>query len=112
MTTWLLLLGAIASEVTGSLSLKAATDRPAFYVLVAVGFLGAFALLTAVLKRGMALGVAYGIWGAVGVAATAVLSALLFDERLTPLMAAGIVVIVAGVVTVEMGSQRARRDVP
>ena len=38
MTKWLLLAGSILSEVTGSLSLKGALDRPGLYVLVAAGY--------------------------------------------------------------------------
>jgi len=110
MTTWLLLAAAIASEVTASLSLKGALDRPALYAVAAVGYLASFTLLTLVLRRGMALGVAYGIWGALGVAATAVTSSLLFDEALTALMGVGIGLIIAGVLTVELGSQRAHRS--
>jgi small multidrug resistance pump len=102
---WLLLGGAIACEVIGSLSLKAALDRPAMYVVVVCGFVGAFVLLSAVLRRGMALGVAYGVWGATGVAATSTLSALLYDERLTGVMVAGLVLIVLGVLTIELGSR-------
>lgn len=52
----------------------------------------------------MPVGVAYGIWGAVGVAATAVLSAVLYDEPLTGLMAVGLALIMVGVVLVEGGS--------
>lgn len=66
MTTWPLLAGAIACEVTGSLSLRAAVAHPGWYAVVVVGYVAAFALLAAVLRRGMPLGVAYGIWGAVG----------------------------------------------
>ena len=102
---WLFLVGAVLSETTGSLSLKAALDAPAFYALVAVGFVGAFAFLALVLRAGMALGVAYGIWGASGVALTAVMSFILFDEPLTLLMVVGIVVVIAGVLCVELGAQ-------
>ncbi len=109
MRTWLLLLAAVASEVCASLSLKAALDTPALYAVVAVGYVGAFALLAVVLARGMALGVAYGVWGALGVASTALLSAAVFDEPLTPLMGAGLALIVAGVLTIELGAQAARR---
>lgn len=100
-------MAAIACEVTGSLSLKAALERPVFYVLVVSGYVASFALLAAVLRRGMPLGVAYGIWGALGVAATAVLSALLFGEPLTTLMTAGLALIMVGVVLVEGGSRSA-----
>ena len=105
---WLLLACAIALEVTGSLSLKGALETPALYLVVVVGYLGSFAFLALTLRSGLPLGVAYGIWGAVGVALTAVLSARIFGEPLTALMALGIVVIIAGVLCVEMGSQRAR----
>ena len=57
-----------------------------------------------------ALGVAYGIWGALGVATTAVMSSLIFDETLTALMGVGIVLIIAGVLTVELGSQAAHKN--
>ena len=84
MTKWFLLAGSVGSEVIASLSLKAALTHPALYAVVLLGYVSAFTFLTLVLKRGMALGVAYGIWGALGVAATAGLSAVLFDERGSP----------------------------
>lgn len=105
---WLFLPAAIVLEVAGSLSLKGALDAPALYAVVATGYLGAFAFLALTLRAGLPLGVAYGIWGAVGVALTATLSARIFDEPLTPLMGIGIAVIIAGVLCVEFGSGRAR----
>lgn len=110
MTKWLFLLGAIVSEVTGSLSLKGALDHPWLYVVVAIGYAASFVFLSGVLSRGMPLGVAYGIWGALGVATTAVLSALIFDEALTALMGAGLVLVIAGVLVVELGSQAAAQQ--
>ena len=105
--TWLWLAGAIVVEVTASLSLQAAVDSPGWYALVVAGYLASFALLIRVLRAGMAIGVAYGIWGASGVALTAVLAAALFGQALTPVMLGGIAIIVAGVLLVEIGSQRA-----
>ena len=64
-------------------------------------------MLTATLKAGLPLGVAYGIWSAGGVAVTAMASRLLFGEPLTRTMVAGIVLIMAGVLLVEIGVQRA-----
>jgi len=102
---WLLLVLAIASEVGATLSLKIATDgRPRWYLGVVPGYLAAFALLSAALGEGLALGVAYGIWAATGVAATAVLSRILFKEPLTPVMGAGIVLIIGGVLLIEVGA--------
>jgi small multidrug resistance pump len=51
--------------------------------------------------------VAYGVWSALGIAATALLSAVIFDERLTGTLLVGLVAIVAGVLVVEIGSHRA-----
>lgn len=107
MRTWLLLAGAIAFEVTGSLSLRAAVDDPTWYIVVVIGYVTAFALLAGVLRRGMPLGVAYGIWGATGVALTATLSSLIFGEPFTFLMTVGIALIIGGVLLVEVGSHRA-----
>lgn len=107
---WLYLCGAIALEVAGSLSLKGALDNPALYAVVVIGYIGAFTCLSMALHSGMPLGVAYGIWGAVGVVLTAVFSQLLFGEPLTALKTVGIAVIVAGVLCVELGSQAASRQ--
>ncbi len=109
MLKWLLLAGAIITEVAGSLSLKGALDEPMLYAVVLVGYGSAFVLLTLVLRAGIPIGVAYGIWGACGVALTALLSAVIFGEPLTPLMVAGMALVIAGVLCVEIGSGRARK---
>ncbi|WP_300268943.1 SMR family transporter [Microbacterium sp.] len=105
---WFFLVGAIVAEVTGSLSLKGALETPALYVIVVVGYTAAFALLSLVLRTGMSLGAAYGIWGACGVALTALLSLVIFGEPLTVPMGIGILVVIAGVLCVEFGAQAAR----
>jgi small multidrug resistance pump len=106
---WLCLGGAVISEVAATLALKAALEAPGWYGLVVVGYVTAFWLLSVCLRLGMTISVAYGAWGAGGVTATALLSAGIFDEPLTWLMAAGIALIIAGVITVEVGSQNAHR---
>lgn len=110
MTAWLLLGAAILSEVAATLSLRGALDQPALYVVVVAGYVLTFVLLAQVLKRGMGLGVAYGFWGACGVVLTALLSAVLFGEPFTALKSLGIVLVAAGVVVVELGSRKARRE--
>ena len=101
---WLLLAGAILCEVGGTLSLRvAATGRRAWYLLVVTAYVAAFSLLGLALAGGLGLGVAYGVWAATGVALTAVGSRVLFDEPLTPLMGAGLALIIVGVLLVELG---------
>lgn len=102
---WLFLMGAIIAEVTGTLALKGALDSPALYFLVGLGYAAAFVFLSLTLRVGMQLGIAYGIWGAAGVALTAILSLVLFAEPLTPVMITGIVFIMGGVILVEVGNR-------
>ncbi|WP_443046598.1 DMT family transporter [Streptomyces sp. NBC_00247] len=104
---WLFLVGAIASEVAATLALRAALDDGPWYVLVVAGYVTAFTMLALVLREGMPIGVAYGIWGASGVAVTAVLAAFLFGDPLTWMMGLGVVAVAGGVMTVEIGAQRA-----
>lgn len=107
--TWVFLAGAILSEVAATMSLRASDGltRRAWIAPVAGGYLLAFVLLSLALSEGLALGVAYGIWAASGVALTAVLARLIFAEPLTRTMAAGILLISAGVLIVELGANAA-----
>jgi len=103
---WILLAGAIVSEVTASLSLKAALDNPAFFIVVVLGYTASFGFLAGVLRKGLGLGVAYGIWAALGVTLTVLLAAVLFGEALTPVMMIGVAMVISGVLCVELGSRR------
>ena len=109
---WALLALAIVTEVTGTLALRGAVDQPWWYVLTAVGYAVSFWALVKLLQAGSALGVVYGIWSALGVAATAAISSVIFDEHFTHLMVGGLVLIVGGVVLVEAGSHPAGEDSP
>lgn len=101
---WVFLAFAILTEVSATLSLRvAASGRRVWYVAVAVGYLASFALLSLTLHEGMGVGVVYGIWTAVGVALTAVLSKALFGEPLTRVMALGLLLIIGGVALLELG---------
>lgn len=102
---WIFLVGAILTEVTATLSLRAAVGgRRWLYVVVALGYVSAFTLLSLSLGAGMPLGIAYGIWAAAGVALTAVASTLIFKEPFSVLMAIGIALIMGGVLLVEVGA--------
>jgi small multidrug resistance pump len=109
---WALLFAAIAVEVAATLGMRASQDHSAWLVLVVAGYLASFVLLTMVLRTGMPVGVAYGIWGASGTAATAVLAAALFRDPFTWPIAAGIALIIAGVLLVEFGSHPRAVDEP
>lgn len=104
MSAWLYLVGAIIFEVFGTISLRLAVDKKRWYVGVVVGYIIAFSLLAVTLANGLPLGVAYGIWAAAGVALTAILSKVLFNEPLTRVMIFGIVLIIGGVLLIEIGA--------
>ena len=106
---WLALAGAIIIEVCATLSMRASDGfrNRAWIVPVVLGYLASFALLWLTLRLGMPVGIAYGVWTACGVALVAVADRVLFKERLTPLMMAGIVLIICGVLTIDLsGSLR------
>jgi small multidrug resistance pump len=106
----MLLIAAIAVEVAATLSLRASQDHSAWLAVVVAGYVGSFILLTMVLRTGMPVGVAYGIWGACGTAATAVLAAVIYGDPFTWPVVLGIGLIICGVLLVEFGSQRAVPD--
>lgn len=103
---WLFLAGAIITEVIATTALKVSEgfSRPIPSIIVAVGYIAAFGLLSQALVRGMALGVAYGVWAALGVALVAVVGAAFFGEGLTVVQIGGIALVIAGVLALELGA--------
>lgn len=103
---WVFLIGAILFEVTGTLSMRASEGftKKLWIIPVVVGYLAAYGLLALVLTHGISVGVAYGIWAAVGVVLTAVAGRVLFKDPLTWVMGLGIVLIAGGVILIELGS--------
>lgn len=105
---WVLLACAIASEVAGTLALRSLSGgwRIGPAVIVVVGYLTSFALLALAL-RSIAVSTAYAVWAGVGTAGVAVLAVLLFGERITPVGAVGIGLIIIGVVVLNLGGSPA-----
>ncbi|MEV4163447.1 DMT family transporter [Nonomuraea dietziae] len=101
---WLLLFGAIATEVvaTSALKLSNGFSHLGWSVVVAVGYVASFALLAQVLKLHMDVGTAYAVWSGVGTAAIALIGALFLGESLTLVKVAGILLIVGGVVVLNL----------
>lgn len=106
---WWFLFGAIGAEVFATSSLRAATQAEngwAWWLGAIGGYLTAFGMFFAALSHGAPLAAAYAIWSGVGVALTAVVSWLVFAERLTLGSAIGIGLVVAGVTVIELCGQR------
>ncbi|MHA4816419.1 DMT family transporter [Streptomyces aculeolatus] len=103
--TYVLLIGAILSEVTATVSLRLSEGFSKIIpsIVVVIGYLTAFTLLSLVLKRGMSIGIAYGIWAAAGVALVALIGAAFLGDGLTGIQIGGLVLVAAGVVALEAG---------
>jgi small multidrug resistance pump len=103
LLAWVLLLAAIATEVVGTLALRASDglSRLVPTIIVIAGYLASFGLLAVVLKT-MPVGIVYAIWSAVGVALVAILGKLIFDDPVPPLAMVGMVLIVGGVALVSL----------
>lgn len=108
MGTYLLLAIAIVSETCATVSLKLSEGftRLAPSIVVGVGYLASFVLMSIVLKRGMPVGVVYAIWSAIGVALVALIGVAFLHETLTLWQILGIGLIIAGVAVVELGAAR------
>ncbi|HYM96550.1 MAG TPA: multidrug efflux SMR transporter [Candidatus Sulfotelmatobacter sp.] len=100
---WILLGLAIATEVVGTLALRASDgmSRLVPAIVVVVGYVASFGFLAVVLKT-LPVGIVYAIWSAVGVALVAVLGKVIFGDPVPPLAMVGMVLIVGGVVLVSM----------
>jgi small multidrug resistance pump len=104
VSVWLVLAVAIAVEVFATLGMRASEGfrKKAWTAPVIVAYLASFYLLWLVLKLGMPIGIAYGVWTACGVALVAVIARYVFKDPLTLKMIAGIGFIVAGVLVIEL----------
>jgi small multidrug resistance pump len=100
-----LLLGvAIAAEVAATTAMKYSEGFSKLWpsLFTGVGYVISFVLLAQALKS-MSIGTAYAIWSGVGTATVAALGLVLFGEELSFAKVAGIVLIIAGVVALNMG---------
>jgi small multidrug resistance pump len=97
----MLLVTAIATEVVGTLALRASNGftQAVPAAITTVAYLVSIILLAIVLKT-LPVGVVYAIWSAVGIALVAVLGKVIFGDPVPPLAAIGMVLIVGGVALV------------
>lgn len=101
---YLLLAGAIAAEVAATTAMKYSEgfSRLLPSLLTALGYLLSFTLLAQTLKT-VSVGTAYAIWAGVGTAAIATIGILFMGEGMTATKAAGIALIIVGVVVLNLG---------
>jgi small multidrug resistance pump len=101
---YLLLSAAIAAEVAATTAMKYSEgfSRLVPSVLTVLGYVVSFALLAQTLRT-VSVGTAYAIWSGVGTSAIATIGMLFLGEGMTVAKAAGIALIILGVVVLNMG---------
>lgn len=104
MLPYLFLLGAILSEVTGTLALKFSEGFskliPSFVVVAAYAL--SFFLLSFALKK-LGVGTAYAIWSGLGTALVVVIGIFLFKEDASLIKIASVLLIIIGVIGLNLG---------
>ncbi|MER5444158.1 multidrug efflux SMR transporter [Streptomyces sp. NPDC002766] len=101
---YLLLGAAIAAEVGATTAMKFSEgfSRLVPSLVTVVGYVVSFVLLAQTLKA-ISVGTAYAIWSGVGTAAIATIGLFFFGEGMTATKAAGMALIIVGVVVLNLG---------
>ncbi|EDG4294888.1 multidrug/spermidine efflux SMR transporter subunit MdtJ [Salmonella enterica] len=112
MFYWILLALAIATEITGTLSMKWASvgNGNSGFILMLVMITLSYIFLSFAVKR-ITLGVAYALWEGIGILFITVFSVLLFDEALSTMKIAGLLTLVAGIVLIKSGTRKPGKPV-
>jgi small multidrug resistance pump len=99
-----MLVAAIAAEVGGTTALKYSDGFSRLWpsVLTVLGYTVSFVLLAQTLKT-VSVGTAYAIWSGVGTAAIAMIGVAFLGEGMTAVKAAGMALIIVGVVVLNLG---------
>jgi small multidrug resistance pump len=95
---WLMLAGAIVTEIIATLMLRGTANefRALPMVIVIVGYVASFVLMAYALRT-LNVGTVYAIWSGVGTAGVAAFGALIYSEHLNLTAIGGIALIVIGV---------------
>ncbi|MEU9061891.1 multidrug efflux SMR transporter [Streptomyces sp. NPDC048430] len=99
-----MLAAAIAAEVAGTTAMKYSEGFTRLWpsLITVVGYVLAFALLAQTLKT-LSIGTAYAIWAGTGTAAVAAIGILWMGESAGLAKLAGIALVIAGVVVLNLG---------
>ncbi|WP_083213235.1 DMT family transporter [Mycobacterium malmoense] len=102
--TYLFLFCAIFVEVIATSLLKSTDGFTRLWptVVCLTGYAISFALLALSISRGMQTDVAYALWSAIGTALIVLIAVLFLGSTITVAKVAGIALIIAGVVTLNL----------
>jgi multidrug transporter EmrE-like cation transporter len=108
MNNWMYLAIAILSETVATTALKASAGftKPGPVALVVAGYGLAFYFLSLTLRT-IPLGVAYAVWSGVGIVLITAAGWILYEQKLDGAALAGIGLIVAGVLVMNLFSKTA-----
>lgn len=108
MKNWLFLFVAIFAEVIATSSLKASAgfSRLGPSLLAVAGYGIAFYCLSLTLRT-IPVGIAYAIWSGVGIVLVTLIAWLIFGQKLDLPAVAGMALIIAGVVVLNLFSKSA-----
>ena len=106
MNSWIYLFLAIISEVIGTTALNASAGftRPIPSLVVVLGYGAAFYLLSLTLNA-IPMGIAYAIWSGIGISLITVIGHFFFGQKLDGAALAGIALIMAGVMVINVFSK-------
>ncbi|TQS40702.1 DMT family transporter [Cryptosporangium phraense] len=104
MSVWIWLGSAIIAEVIATSALKASHGFTVLWasIVVVLGYGWSFFGLSQALKQGLGIGTAYAVWAGVGTGLIAIIGWLAFGDKLGLPAIAGILLIIAGVVLVNL----------
>jgi len=105
MGPWTKLAFAIVVEVAATIALRQSNglSHVGWSIVMVAGYLVSFYLLSQI-TGDLEIGVIYAVWSAAGTAIVAVLGIALFNEGVSPLKIAGLVLIIGGVIALNVGS--------
>lgn len=107
MRYWIMLGLAILTEVTGTLSMKWASEsvRMDSYVFMLFMITLSYLLLSFAIKH-IDLGVAYALWEGIGITVITLFSVLFFNEALSLLKVIGLTVLITGIILIKTGIRK------
>ena len=101
---YLFLLVAIIAEVFATSLIKSTEGFTRLWPTVGclAGYGVAFYMLSIAIARGMQVGIGYALWSAIGTTLIVIVGIAFLDEPLTAMKVAGVTLVVAGVVTLNL----------
>jgi len=105
VVAWMLLMAAIGVEVLATAALPRTQEfhEPGWTAAVIGGYAFSIWLLTVVIRE-IPVSVAYAVWSGLGTAGIALVGLVFLDERMDLVKAAGLLMIIGGVVVLNLTS--------